>query len=96
MDLDFLVDLLLMNMSDGKDDKQGMIQPLFLVTSSLIHLVLLLMLTEVSTMPVVWDFGFSQEGRTTNAGLHVSHILYFIQYKMCMLQSSSVFDHHSP
>lgn len=68
MDLDFLVDLLLMIASDKREDKQGMIQPLVLVTSPLIHVVLLLLLTEVSTRPVVKDFGFSMEGRTGHGG----------------------------
>lgn len=44
---------------DGRDDKQDIIQPLVLVTSPLIHIVLLLMLAEVSIMPLGKSFGFS-------------------------------------
>lgn len=45
MDLDVLVNLLFMIISDGRQDNQDMIQPLVLVTSAVIHIVLLPMLT---------------------------------------------------
>lgn len=93
MDLVFLVDLLLMIASDKREDKQGMIQPLVLMTSPLIHVVLLLLLTEVSTRPVVKDFGFSMEGRTGHGGC-MCHMLFFIKLVRC--KAPACFDYHSP
>lgn len=69
------MDLLPVIISDGKEGKKGMIQPLFLVTSPLIHVVLLLMQTEVSTRTAVKDFGFSQESRTGHGGC-LYHVCY--------------------
>lgn len=81
MDVDLLVDLLLMIISGGREDKLGMIQLLFLLhvlmAGPLIHILLLLMLTEISATQMVKAFGFSQEG-TTEQGSCMSHMRSFI------------------
>lgn len=81
MDVDLLVDLLLMIISGGREDKLGMIQLLFLLhvlmAGPLIHILLLLMLTEISATKMVKAFGFSQEGRTEQ-GSCMSHMRSFI------------------
>lgn len=89
MDTDLLVDLLLMIISGGREDKLGMIQALFLLqvfmAGSLIHILLLLMLTEISARPMVKAFGFSQDGRTEHRCC-ISHMWSFIWHQVCMLQ----------
>lgn len=83
------MDLLSVIISEGKGGKKGVIQPLFLVTSPLIHVVLLLVLTHVSTRPAVKDFGFSQERRTGHEGC-MCHVRYSLSNIMSNIYAAKL------